>query len=334
MKKVKFFLIPIIIAILNIGGCSETTEPSNGDNEEVIAAMAEADQLIGLLSQSGGFEAVTNVPETAMGYADLNLKFPGKFLGKTLNTPTRTDPMLVFMYMFFPKGTYTYDGNQWSYDELPDDEVIFTFPYDDPETGLSHTAILRYYDFQISAVLLTTSMDIYVDGTQMVEINIQLQGTGFLDMIGINQPNITSISIIGFVVDDSGTQYNYSMTITETQITLMAGTDGNTPITIILEGDVLTSSMNPIPSPKIIDDINSNSSNDPESITLTYGDLVIQIDDLNAESGDIGYITYGGVRVANITIIDGNTYLIWNDGTQVLINTYIPNTAGMGGEFI
>ncbi|MFC2136137.1 hypothetical protein ACFLTH_16095, partial [Bacteroidota bacterium] len=263
------------------------------------------------------------MPELALGSADLNIHMFDNYsnfvkkspLFRSGNSVDEMNPMLIFMYMFLPRGTYTYDGTQWSYLAQPDDEIVITFPYVDPETSQSHTATLRYYNMQWTENLISISVDLVVDATQVVEITLEVAGSGFLGIIQGLEPQITSITISGFVVDNMGIQYDFSVTLTPTQMVVSTGVSGATPIVVTITGDLM-----------------DETSEGPETVTIAHGDLEVHFDHLDVENGDVGYIMHGGFQVATIIAIDGELYLVWNDGTQVPFLSLFPNSAPVGDD--
>ncbi|MFC2139158.1 hypothetical protein ACFLR4_00725 [Bacteroidota bacterium] len=323
MKSLKLFLLTLSFVTFTFYGCSETTDPEPPTNEEVAQAIAAADDMIGILTSSNAFVAMGQMPELALGSADLNIHMFDNYsnfvkkspLFRSGNSVDEMNPMLIFMYMFLPRGTYTYDGTQWSYLAQPDDEIVITFPYVDPETSQSHTATLRYYNMQWTENLISISVDLVVDATQVVEITLEVAGSGFLGIIQGLEPQITSISISGFVVDNMGIQYDFSVTLTPTQMVVSTGVSGATPIVVTITGDLM-----------------DETSEGPETVTIAHGDLEVHFDHLDVENGDVGYIMHGGFQVATIIAIDGELYLVWNDGTQVPFLSLFPNSAPVGDD--
>ena len=323
MKTLKLFLLTLSIAIFAFIGCSESTDFEPPTNEEITQAITAADDMIGTLTSSNAFVAMGQMPELALGSADLNIHmFDGycnfvkkSTLFRSSNSVNEMNPMLIFMYMFLPRGTYTYDGMAWVYFDQPDDEIVITFPYVDPETSESHTATLRYYNMQWTDNLISISVDLVVDAEQVVELTLEVAGTGFLGIIQGLEPQITSISFSGFVVDNMGIQYDFSVTLTPTQMVMSTGVSGATPIVVTITGDLM-----------------DETSGGPETVTIAHGDLEVHFEHLDVENGDVGYIMHGGYQVATIIAVDGELFLLWNDGTQTPFLALFPNSAPVGDD--
>ncbi len=114
MKSLKFLLLTLCFTAFTFYGCSETTDPEPPTNEEVAQAIAAADDMIGTLTSSNAFVAMGQMPELAMGSAGLNIRMFDNYsnfvkkspLLKSSNSVDELNPMLIFMYMFLPRGTY------------------------------------------------------------------------------------------------------------------------------------------------------------------------------------------------------------------------------------
>src|SRR4030042_7202905 len=187
MNPFKILLLVSVTFSIAFSGC-DSTEPVVGD-EATIQAMSEADQLVGTLTASDGYVACEQMPELSLGSAELNIQllenftkfFKKSLLNRTANFVNDTNPMLIFMYLYLPRGTYTFNGSQWSHESQPDDEIIIIFPYMDPATHLSHTGMLRYHNMEWTGTSIAVSADIIVDDEQAVETTLQVTGTGLTD---------------------------------------------------------------------------------------------------------------------------------------------------------
>lgn len=180
MKNINLISI-VLLSVFFYAGCSETTNPSEADKNEAVLAMEEMNLIIGGLLESDGYASMTGIPDINQGNASSPIpKIKPSFkniLAGLDSTGPQEDLAIILFLLFHPRGTYVYENNDWLISNLPADEIIFTFPYTDSTTGITHTASWRYYDIIETETSFSTSFDVYVAGYQFVGLTFQLTGS-------------------------------------------------------------------------------------------------------------------------------------------------------------
>ena len=326
------FALAIMLMVILLG-CSNSTESKKFDETDVVQAIQEMDMLMGSVVTSNGYSSITQMPEmdqdNPQGTAKMRMPELRFMDGDSTDD---VDALLFLLYaIFVSKGTYTCDGVNWTYSEIPNDETIFIFPYADITTGLTHTAMWRYYDMVETDTLFQISFDVTVDDVQFVGITLEITGEVTVENQQL-QPVIHSVVITGFVKDNKGVQYNLALTLDETEMTLSLSQANKPPLIIDLSGDLglsLSKKSQPLTCKDWITD----------ATIYNYGQLEISQQDLmnlifNDLDGTYGYILWDGEKVADLVVKSKIMYVQWKDGRLVLAQEYANFSLSGGGAII
>ena len=321
MKKVVLLIQMYFIILILLAGCiRKPTEPVSANKTPVIEAMEEIDQLIGGLITSNAYESVTGIPDIEAGNSQAKPVLIPFGSGAKLARTDSSEADYFFLLIegiFFTRGTYTYDGEDWTFKEdTTKNETIFLFPYADTSTGLRHDAMWRFYNMVDTESMSAISFDVTVDGFQFVGITFEL--TGSVAVVDQSlKPVIDSIRIHGFIKDDEGVRYDINVTINETEMTLVIAEEGQKPLTFDLSGDL---GMDLAKRREILSPQSGNDF-DFDQMVMAYGDIYIL---LAPNSEVVGYINYRDEKVADLVLKDQELVVQWNDGREIPLSVYLP----------
>lgn len=326
MKYLKNILMWAICFLILFSACSKSLEPGlDTEKSDVIRALKEVDNLLTSVVQSEGFETISQMPGTPS-------QGTNKQLSRTSDNSIEDDLLAALQYVFTHPGTYTYielGMESWEYSETPEDEIIFIFPYTDTLTQTIYMAKWRFYNMADTDSGSSLSFDVYVEDFQFVEMNFILKGAVSVVDQSL-QPEISSITINGFVCDNDGVKYNFDLIMSEEGMILTIGQEGQTPLVIDLTA-VLSMQFDAAPAKSGMNKVLYPQEDLDKIIAVTYGDLIYYVNPSYEEGAEIGYISYVGETVAAI-IFQLNPpppgpYVIWNDGTKVPLADYTPYLA-------
>lgn len=327
MKR-KLLALFTILLMLSFTACKSDDDDGGNDQENVENALTALDQtLANMTLQSSMFYGLQQLPaglidDVPFGFPLMPPGFENNSLSKKAfhSYTIRVDSTFTNLLLLFErlKGTHTYNGEEWEFSDTPSDEVIISYPFVDLEDNSQHTIWIRIYGVTVTSASAMVSVQIKVDGTTKFTGTASAAGSNFLNPDV--ETTITSASVSGTIVDNSGTTYNYSASINNSQMQFSFGPSGGTQLTVtVVAVDLLT---------------NMGGEEDPiiTEISITYGNVELVINDFESEEGDVGDVYYSGRQVGDLVIIDGEPYIQFNNGQQVALLELMPNVAGLTSE--
>ncbi|MFC2084523.1 hypothetical protein ACFLS9_05655 [Bacteroidota bacterium] len=331
MRSFKLYLFVILISGLIFVGCESTNDTEDDSNQEQVEqTFTEMDQMmagsINNLTNSQLFMALIQMPEglidTAFIPFSLAKSIPTDFYSikksqkiiKMFQDSTVQNLMELFQQLL---GTHTYDADsaKWIHDIVPLNEIIIIYPFVDLNDGSPHFMNLRVFDVAISTTFALMSSEVNIDNNLVFSTNLDVQGN---DILNETQPDVSSIGLSGIIVDDTGIQINYSMSLTNSGAAFSIGVTGVEPLILTISGDGFL-------DPRILDE-ESDYEPDLNYISLSYGNVELVIDDFESTEGDIGDVFYNDNKVGDLVMIDDEPYIEFNNGNQVPLADLMGNT--------
>ena len=322
MKAKKAILALLFLFVIMIIGCTESTEPEEDvNNVEFGNTMNELDQMLGSMMSSDLTIAMLQMPETDSLLFDDSIVtqniWGSGFFFNAFGPQNDSTLIQLFTLLTSLNGTFTYDGQNWSYDPVPNNELLLIYPYISLSDGASHTVRIRFYDMTISNSTFTLSNEVYIDDIRRFWMNIELNGS---NLFAILSPQVLdNLQVNGEIVDNQGNVYIFSASITDTTVEFRLGRDGQDELVVVASGSGFLSQS-------LFGEDSFNEDN-VNSVTITYSTVKIVITDFNKESGDIGDVFLRDEKIGDVIIIDGEIYVVYNNDTRVKLKELMTTLA-------
>lgn len=326
MKQLKFISVLLLMLILGIVGCDSTESNEETKQQSVESALTQLDATMGTIADAGASRLLMALAQMPDSLLDIDLFSPllstvsfnsfSKSIFSSNYNSTLEDTSLQNLLLLLESlyGTHTHDGENWNFVDDPADEVIIIYGFDDYNDLTTHTARFRAYGIDLTSNNAVASFEIYIDDQRLLWINFDIAGE---DIFNEMNSSISSIAITGGMVDDSGIEVAFGITITDTNINIVVSVAGLTPLMISVSGTGLLQS------------ITSDSEPPIESITISYGLVELVIDDFEAEEGDVGDVIYDGEKIGDLVVNEEGLFIEYNDGRTVNIAELMQNINGL-----
>lgn len=335
IKKIEIALI--IFSMFIFFACNnESTEPEDTNIQaDVETSLKEVDAMMGQTSSGHMVYALMEFQNISGSMFDFGLMpfTPEKLFNNSLDKKSliqkyydvKIDSGLVGLFesLQFMKGTHTYEDSVWNFSAEPNNAVVMVYPFISLEDAKEHIAKITITNDPLSDTNAKLYFDLKVDGVTNATINISVSGNNFISQG--TESVLTSVSVSGQMINSSGLAADYSIIVTETNVQMTFGLGGLSLFSVTATGNNL-----------LTDALASEGETDPQidNVVMLYkGLLKLQIDDLQAEAGDVGNVYYEDKLAGDLIAEEDGLYIKFTNGNKVSLFELMPNTMNSVGVF-
>jgi hypothetical protein len=318
-------LIVLLLSAILFYSCSDSTGPDSGQSvEDTKSVFQEMDNSLSNFLNEGIYNLLFSMPDLTTIFVSNNSlqKYTGStdlsnnYIIKKLFKTQDNNPFILIVLFSQLHGTFSYADSSWTYTETPTDALVFEYDFLDELNNVEKHAQIKLFNFSTTPSELAMSIEIRLDGDLKNWINLTVEGT---DLLGVTQdPVVTSVACSGGGTVQ-GTSYLFSLNMTDSNIEINMGITDQTQAVIVIEGTGLLS----------MDSRMDTSLSNITSITITYGNLQIVIDDPSAQEGDVGDVLFNSNKVADLVVVDNELKVVFINGEEYLFYELMPLTFNM-----